>query len=196
MQDDIAALHAFWFGPLDETGFCADSQDGLWFHKSVATDNRIRDRFGHLVTQALAGALDHWRDSDRGLVALIVLLDQFTRNIYRGTARAFAGDPHALALAQACIASGRHRRLPGIHRVFLYLPLEHCEDPRVQADCVALFEELVAASGHPQLPGFLRYAIAHREVIDRFGRFPHRNAVLGRDTTPAEATYLERHGGF
>jgi uncharacterized protein (DUF924 family) len=130
------------------------------------------------------------------MVALVLLLDQFTRNIFRGTAKAFAGDPRALELAQRCIADGRYHRLPAIHRVFVLMPLEHSEQLAIQQQCVALFEELISVSGLEQISGFNRYAAAHRDVIARFGRFPHRNAILGRESTPAEITHLETHGGF
>ena len=196
MDAKVTQLHDFWFGPLDEAGFCAATQHGLWFTKSEATDATCRERFGSLVDQALAGELDHWVDDDQGLVALVILLDQFTRNIYRDTARAFAGDPKALALAQACIAAGRHQRLPAIHQVFLFMPLEHSEDLAVQEQCVSLFEELAALTGSEQVGNFGQYAKAHRDVIARFGRFPHRNRILGRDSSPEELAYLDEHGGF
>ena len=131
-----------------------------------------------------------------GLVALVVLLDQFSRNIHRGTAQAFDGDPLALALARDSIASGHHRRVPVIHRVFLYLPLEHSEDLALQDQCVALYEELARVSNQQQFATFTRYARAHRDVIATFGRFPHRNAMLGRQSTRDELAYLEQHGGF
>ena len=123
-------------------------------------------------------------------------MDQFTRNIHRGTPKAFAGDSRALDLAQHCIAHGHHQRLPAIHQVFLFLPLEHCEDLEVQEECVELFEELTNITGLEAVAGFSRYAMAHYEVIAKFGRFPHRNVILGRDSTPEELAYLEKHGGF
>ena len=168
----------------------------LWFQSSAETDEHCRQHFGSLVEQALAGELVDWADSDEGLVALVVLLDQFTRNLYRGTPRAFAGDAAALALAQANIASGHYQRLPAIHQAFLYMPLEHCEDLEVQEECVTLFEDLAAVTGNELLANFTRYAIAHRDVIARFGRFPHRNAILGRESSAAELEYLQTHGGF
>lgn len=195
-QQDITAIHQFWFGPLNDAGFATQEKQKLWFSADPQTDTAIASRFGDLVTRGLAGELESWAGSDPGLVALVLLLDQFTRNIYRGTARAFAGDARALALARQGIASGRHRQLPTIHRVFLYLPLEHCEDRATQDECVRLFTALAAESGTSAVDGFARYAVAHRDVIARFGRFPHRNAILGRNSTPEESAYLERHGGF
>ncbi len=196
MEDPIGAVLDFWFGELDGVGMSDAVHRKLWFSADPALDARIRARYGTLVATALDGGLDDWADGDGGLVALVLLLDQFTRNIYRGSAQAFAGDPAALALARRAIAAGRHQRLPLIHRVFLYLPLEHSEALADQDRCVALFRALGGESGHPQAAEFTRYAQAHRDVIARFGRFPHRNAVLGRSSTPAEEAWLARHGGF
>lgn len=195
-QQDIGAIQQFWFGPLDEAGFAAPDKHRLWFSADPQTDTAIASRFGDLVGRGLTGELDGWAGSDTGLVALVLLLDQFTRNIYRGTPRAFAGDSRALALARRAIAAGRHRQMPPIHRVFLYLPLEHCEDPAIQDECVQLFTALAAETGTAAVDDFARYAVAHRDVIARFGRFPHRNPILGRSSTPEESAYLERHGGF
>jgi uncharacterized protein (DUF924 family) len=196
MTDTITGIHDFWFGELDEDGLCKTDRNALWFGADEATDTHCRAIFGASLSHALNGKLDSWEVTDRGLVALIVLLDQFSRNIHRGTAQAFGGDSKALALAQDTIASGRHLRLPLIHRVFLYLPLEHSEELALQNQCVALFEELALVSDHSQLTSFTRYARAHRDVIAKFGRFPHRNAALGRSSSPAEIAYLEQHGGF
>lgn len=194
-DDDIERVHDFWFGELDARGMCVEDRHRLWFGSDARTDSECRRRFGAALERALAGELDHWARDDRGLVALVVLLDQFSRNIHRGTARAFAGDARALALASAAIDSHRHLRLPAIHRVFTYLPLEHAEDLAQQSRCVQLFDEL-AAGGDAQLAQFARYAHAHRDVIERFGRFPHRNAILGRDSSAQERHHLATHGGF
>ena len=196
MQGAIEDIHDYWFGPLDAAGMARPEQHKLWFSASDATDADLRQRFGALVERALAGELQGWAGADAGLVARVLLLDQFTRNIFRDTPRAFAGDPQALALARETVASGRHRRLPAIHRVFLYLPLEHCEDLATQDECLRLFAELEQVAGSEQIAGFTRYARAHREVIAQFGRFPHRNAILGRESTPDELEHLARHGGF
>ena len=196
MTNTIEAIHRFWFGELDEHGLCTSDHQALWFGASDATDALCREQFGASLALALKGKLQDWAQTDRGLLALVLLLDQFTRNVHRGKAQAFAGDPLALALAQDTIATGRHLRLPVIHRVFLYLPLEHCEDLAVQENCVALFEALSRQARHPQFDGFTRYAIAHRDVIAQFGRFPHRNAALGRESSAAELAYLAVHGGF
>lgn len=196
MDPAIDDIHQFWFGDLDATGMCAPEKSQLWFRKSVDTDQLCRQRFGDRVEVALGGGLADWEASDHGVVALVLLLDQFTRNIYRNTARAFAGDSRALGLAQSAILSGQYRRLPAIHQVFLFLALEHTEDLAAQEQCVTLFDELAADTGSAQIADFGRYARAHREVIAQFGRFPHRNALLGRSSTEAENEHLKIHGGF
>ncbi len=196
MTEEIREILAFWFGPLDEAGMPAEDRNPLWFKTSDETDRLCADRFGRLVEQAVAGGLETWERDDRGLVALILLLDQFTRNIHRGTAAAFSGDARALALAQHAIETGHFQRLPAIHQAFLFMPLEHTEDPDVQEECVTLFRELAAVTGNDLIANFLRYAEAHREVIERFGRFPHRNPLLGRESTAEELDYLATHGGF
>lgn len=196
MDPQIDAVHDFWFGPLDEAGLCAPEQHDLWFTSSDEIDDTIRERFGELTAHATAGGLEDWESSDRGLVALVILLDQFNRNIHRGTPKAFAGDERALALAQHYIETGHYRRLPAIHQGFLYMPLEHAEDLEVQEECVTLFEELAVITGNQMINDYVRYAVGHRDVIAQFGRFPHRNAILGRTSTPEELAYLEKHGGF
>jgi uncharacterized protein (DUF924 family) len=196
MTKAIEAVHEFWFGPLNDAGLCSEAQNKLWFSKSDKTDRICRGRFSDSVEQAIAGELGHWADNDRGLIALVVLLDQLTRNLYRDTPQAFAGDSRALQLAQQAIASGRHLRLPAIHRVFLYLPLEHREDLAIQEQCLTLFELLRTSAGSKPIEGYQRYAIAHRDVIKAFGRFPHRNRILGRASSPQELKYLAEHGGF
>lgn len=196
MNEGINAIHRFWFGPLDDAGFAAPAQNRLWFSASEEADNAVRSRFGHLVSQALTSGLNHWAKDDEGLIALVLLLDQFTRNMYRGTPQAFAGDDLARKLVQQKIASGRHQDMPPIHQVFLFLPLEHSENLAIQEECVALFRQLADRSDADRIAGFAQYAVAHRDVIARFGRFPHRNAILGRESSAQELAYLETHGGF
>jgi len=196
MDSAIDDILSFWFGELDERGLCDPGQHQLWFRKSDDTDRRCRTKFGEQVAAALAGELDQWAQSDSGLMALVLLLDQFTRNINRDTPAGFAGDSRALELALATIDSGRHTRLPAIHRVFLYLPLEHSEILGDQDRCVALLTGLADEVGIEQFQEFVRYAEAHQQVIAQFGRFPHRNAILDRKSTETELAYLEKHGGF
>ncbi len=196
MQKTIDEILPFWFGHLSDEGLCDPAQHSLWFKSSADTDRQCKDRFGVVVERAMAGELDHWAATDEGLIALILLLDQLPRNIHRGTPAAFAGDPRSLALSQQAIAQGRHLKLPLIHRVFLYLPLEHCEDLAVQEQCVLLFSQMVSATGLDQMKDFARYAAAHRDIIAEFGRFPHRNVILGRSSSAAELQHIASHGGF
>ncbi len=182
-----AVLH-FWFGA---PGSPEQGQSrALWFSKSHDTDALIRARFGALIDAGLNRELDDWAQSSRGALALIVLLDQFTRNVFRDTARAFAGDPQALAVATTLVEAGQDRSLVLLERQFVYLPFEHAESLPLQERAVTLFTQL-AADG---LGGPLDWAIKHRDVIARFGRFPHRNQQLGRASTPAEVAFLAQPG--
>lgn len=198
----IAELLTYWLGAPEPTDADALTRQSLWFTKSSATDAEIGARFGPLVEQALSGALDGWAQAPRGRLALIVLLDQFTRNLFRGTPRSFAGDTQALQLALDGILEGHdmHPSVPGVARIFCYLPLEHAEDGPLQAQSVALFNklhELATPETRSFFAGTLDYAHKHQEVITRFGRFPHRNPILGRESTPAEREYLAQPGaGF
>jgi uncharacterized protein (DUF924 family) len=175
----------FWFGD----GAAARDE---WFRKDPAFDARIRERFGALVEQALAGTLVGWDRAPAPALAQALLLDQFTRNIFRDTPRAFAGDAQALALARTMVARGDDMALPPLRRIFVYLPFEHAEDAQAQRESLRLFGALAAA--HPALATFDDYARRHAVVIERFGRFPHRNAVLARPTTPEEAAFLREPG--
>ncbi|MGB1139639.1 MAG: DUF924 family protein [Halioglobus sp.] len=197
MNDCIDDILDFWFGELDSAGIPVTNRNPLWFSRDDAVDAELQQRFGSWLQRGAAGELDHWAQDDRGLVALVILLDQFSRNIHRGSPLSFAADARALGLARAAIDSGRHEGLPIVHRAFLYMPLEHCEDLGAQEDCIALFATLADASGgHDIIRSFERYAVAHRDVIARFARFPHRNALLGRTSSEEELDYLEKHGGF
>lgn len=182
---------AFWF---------AEDQSEHWFASGAAFDAQIRLRFDTVVDAASAGQLDDWARTPAGWLALLIALDQFRRNLYRRDARAWAYDDKALALAIAGIARGDDRQLLPLQRAFVYLPLEHAEDLLMQDRCVALFERLCASAEPAQrksLLGFLDYARRHRQVIKQFGRFPHRNAALGRRSTAAELNYLATPGaGF
>jgi len=179
----------FWFGDTD-------GLDPRWFKRSDAFDAEIAARFGAATQAALAGSLDGWADTTGGALALILLLDQFTRNMHRGTPAAFAGDARALALAQRLVATGEHLQLPPLRRWFAYMPLEHAEDLALQGQCVQLFEALAVHAGPHQdaLVGALDYARRHHDVIARFGRFPHRNAILGRVSSAEEAAFLQQPG--
>lgn len=178
----------FWFKG-DPTLFRAE-----WFRKDDAFDAAIRARFALAVEAARDGALDAWTATAEGTLALVIVLDQFSRNIHRGSYLAFAGDAHARRIARAAIEAGRDAALTRVQRTFLYLPFEHAEDMADQDLSVRLFTSI---ADDPQLPTVLDYAERHRDVIRRFGRFPHRNAALGRTSTAAEAAYLAEPGsGF
>lgn len=184
-----ATLLGFWFGSEDKV-------DERWFKRSDAFDRAITRRFGTAVRAALAGRLDGWSAHTDGALALILLLDQFTRNMHRGTPQAFAGDARALALALQLVASGEHLQLPPLQRWFAYMPLEHAEDAALQQQCVRLFEALAGNAGphRAALTGALDYARRHRDVVARFGRFPHRNAILGRASSAEEKAFLLQPG--
>lgn len=159
-----------------------------WFSKDDAVDAQIADRFGALVERAVAGEFDEWRSDPQACLALILVLDQFSRNIYRGDARAFAGDPRAVEIAREALAAGYDKQVDADLASFFYMPFMHSERLADQQTCVALMH---ANSGAESL----KFALLHRDIIARFSRFPHRNPVLGRHTTPAEQAFLDK-GGF
>ena len=198
----IAEILTYWLGAAAPTDADALTRQSLWFTKSADTDAEIRARFGPLVEEALSGTLDGWAESARGRLALILLLDQFTRNLFRGTPKSFAGDSQALQLALDGILAGHDTdpAIPSVARIFCYLPLEHAEDGPLQAQSVAAFaklHELAAPALRSFFAGTLDYALKHQDVITRFGRFPHRNAILARPSTPQEQEYLAQPGaGF
>jgi uncharacterized protein (DUF924 family) len=178
----------FWFGPAPHVAREA------WFRKDEAFDALIRERFGDDVAAALAGAYGDWCTTPRGALARVILLDQFTRNVHRGTPLAFAGDAAALATAQDAVERGFDRSLDRYERWFLYMPFEHAEDPAMQERSLELFGALSRETGDP---GALEWAEKHAAVIRRFGRYPHRNAILGRESTAEERAYLAQPGsGF
>lgn len=188
-----AEILAFWFGRPGEPGYGQPRAE--WFRKDAGFDAEIRSRFLPAVEAALAGQLAAWGDDQQGLLALLILLDQFPRNLFRGEARAFVGDPPARRLAERALDRGWDKGLSAVEKLFVYLPFEHSEALADQERSVALFSAL--AAGHPGCEGFLDYAHRHHEVIARFGRFPHRNAALGRPSTPEETSYLAQPGsGF
>jgi len=193
MDGQAMAVLDFWFLPPDNPGHGQARPE--WFRKDDAFDAQIRSRFGSLIDSAIDGGLRDWEATPRGALARILLLDQFTRNIYRNTPRAFAGDAQALVLAVTMTEQGADQQLDPMLRAFVYLPFEHAEDLAMQAHAVELFQQLSQA--HDGFDSMLDFAQRHQEVIARFGRFPHRNAILGRDSTPEEAAYLQQPGsGF
>ena len=196
-MDTPDTLHAFWFSTHPQDADVIASQSALWWQKQPTVDAEIRKRFAPLVERAATGELDNWLGELRGRMALILLTDQFPRNIWREQAAAFAFDVLALRWSKEALALGLDTIARPIERVFLYLPLEHSENLADQRQAVRLFDALAASVGtelRPAFDGFLDYAHRHLEIIERFGRFPHRNAALGRETTAAETDFLRQPG--
>jgi len=178
----------FWFVTAGPT---------KWWSAKKDFDEEIRERFGETVEEAAAGDLDRWRATARSRVALVIVLDQFSRNIFRGQPRAFAQDARARAVTEQALAEGDAKVLAPMERAFLYMPLMHAEDVDAQRRNVELCEALHREAPpdlEAELAKQLKYAKLHAQIIDRFGRFPHRNAVLGRESTAEEKTYLEEQG--
>lgn len=191
------AVLDFWFGAPGSAAEVAARQRPLWFAKSAANDQIVTARFAETLVAAGQGELDSWAASPGGRLALIVVLDQFPHHIHRGHGQSFAYDARSLALALEMIERGDDVQLAPIERVFVYLPLEHAESLGIQDRSVALYEKLAneAAAAERQLfEGFLDYARKHRDVVVRFGRFPHRNELLGRPSTPEEIEFLKQPG--
>jgi len=188
---DALAVLEFWFDP---------SHQKHWFAVDPGFDAAIRAQFADRFADATQGRLEHWASTPQGWLALLIVLDQFSRNLYRHDPRAWAQDLLAQRLAVWGIGESYDRQLPPMQRVFAYMPLEHAEDIALQRRCVALFEALyhgVPPSSRHLYTDFLDYARKHQAVIERFGRFPHRNAMLGRTSTAEERTYLPQPGaGF
>jgi len=174
-SDDV---QKFWFGELSKA---------QWFKKDPAVDQAVAQRFTHLHRQAAQCELSHWRITPQGRLAEIIVLDQFPRNIYRNSAQAFATDALALALAQEAVRQGEDRILPPVERSFLYMPYMHSESPVIHSQAMELFDQ-------PGLEENLRFEIRHKDIIDRFGRYPHRNELLGRESTPEEVEFLKQPG--
>lgn len=181
----------FWF-PRDR-----ERANKLWWGKDAALDAEIRERFGATLAAARAGELDEWAATARGRLALIIVLDQFSRNIHRDSPDSFAADAQARALTKDGLARGHDRELELLERLFFYLPLEHSESLDDQQQCVALMQSLADVAGEArqqEVAFYVDYAIRHRDIIARFGRFPHRNAVLGRASTDEELAFLQQPG--
>ncbi|HUN73771.1 MAG TPA: DUF924 family protein [Steroidobacteraceae bacterium] len=200
MIDRAHELREFWFGRLPLTAPQLAERMRFWFGSEETPaarrerDRELRARYEPLVVEAAAGKLSAWADSPRRRLSLILLLDQLPRNLYRDTPRAFAMDERALALALSGIQSGADAALDVVERIFFYMPLEHAESLEAQEESVAAFRRLLEEASpelRPALVGVLEYAEAHRALIQRFGRFPHRNRMLGRASTREERQYLE-----
>lgn len=183
----------FWLGDGLTHEWPTQDLGKRWFGGGAALDEEIRARFGSQVANALAGGLREWEETPLHRLALTILLDQFTRNVFRASPQAFAGDARAQRLTLQTLARQDDLQLPWVARVFSYMPLMHAEDLPLQDECVARFTRLVADAPAPlkeRLQGNLDFARQHRDIIARFGRFPHRNAALGRASTPEESDFL------
>ncbi len=197
-EDDVQEeVLDFWFGALDELGMASKAVAKRWYLFDAEFDREIDALFRPLLEEAIAGELGSWRDSPRGRLALIILLDQFSRQVWRGQAKAFAQDPLAQALVEEGLSLGHDQQLAFDERHFFYMPLMHAESRSLQELSVQHFTELASQSqGAQRQPAerSLHFAREHRDIIDRFGRFPHRNTLLGRASSPEEAHYLSHHG--
>lgn len=188
----------FWFGRLLDDGSVPEERSFRWWTKDQAFDASIRERFGEVLEAASRGELDAWKATPSGVVALVVVLDQLSRNAYRDTPRAFANDARALALAEQADARGDFDALPPMQAYFLAMPFMHAESLEARERCIALFRRLAARATSEKvkkmLEGGADFAERHRVIVERFGRFPHRNAILGRQSTPEELAFLEQPG--
>lgn len=196
MDQQAQQVLTFWFGELLTDYATIERFYRLWFYVNPDTDKQIAEQFGELPKQATAGQLAHWR-SPQELLALILVLDQFPRNLYRGSAQAFAYDAQALALCLDMIASGQDRDLAPIQRVFAYMPLQHAEDLAMQQRSVEMFQALCDQADEvwsATMRQCLQYAKDHRDIVVRFGRYPHRNPLLGRPSTSEEQHYMATGG--
>lgn len=202
-MDAIAhELLEVWFSDWTDTEPLPDGSAHmrLWWSKDPATDAALRERFAHAAELALAGELDHWRTDPRDVVALVLLLDQIPRNIHRDTRAAFGSDARAREVCKGAIAAGLDEQADPIHRYFLYMPLMHSEEAADHDLAVERFSRLIdhaEATGCKRVEVYeqaLHYEQMHRSIIDRFGRYPHRNRILGRESTPEERDFLKKPG--
>ena len=197
MNDTVSSQTArlildYWFAEYSP-GCLAEKQDKRWFMGGLEVDQEIGRRFGHPVELAIAGGFKDWETEPESRLALIILLDQFTRNIFRSTSRAYAGDPRALKLVRHGLAKRMFVTLPVIQQVFALMPLEHSELLSDQALCVEGMTNLLESTtekDNPRLQSFLDHAIEHKKIIEVYGRFPHRNHVLARESTDNECCFL------
>ena len=197
MTDDdqarIERILSFWFKEQELSAPQIDRRMDIWFGEDPVFDHEIEKEFSDDIEKASDGKLDHWADEPHGRLAVILLLDQFRRNIYRGTVKAFSHDKVALKLCVEGAMEKKDKGLTPIQRVFFYMPLQHAESRRVQAKSVELYERLAESVSPTLQETFLtvaQFAELHKDIIDQFGRFPHRNSLLGRENTPEEDEYL------
>lgn len=204
MNAKYASIHRaedvldFWFADSRKSIDAFVERRPVWFAPNEEFDKQVAERFSTLIDEADSGALITWYSSPQSMLALILVLDQFPRNVYRGTPRAFASDADALSACGSCISSGNHLNLNVFERLFAYMPLQHAESLPMQELSVIMFTELRDSAPSPEieaeLEGALSYAKLHLEIMERFGRFPHRNEILGRQSTEQEIEYLNSGG--
>jgi uncharacterized protein (DUF924 family) len=200
--DEARSIREFWFGRLPLSADGLNRRIRFWFGGDTTELGRLRDehmraRFGELLELAASGDLASWADGPRRRLSLILLLDQFPRNMFRGSPRAFAHDAEALALTLSGMQSAADAALDVVERMFFYMPLQHAESPDAQDESVAAYRRLLAEAPqdlHGPFAGASRSAENHRAIIERFGRFPHRNKILGRASTAAEEEWLRKGG--
>ena len=195
-DERIQKILDFWFKPAPE-GDERPSGREMWFTTSARVDRAVEKNFGKLVEKAKAGELDDWAGTSRGRLALILLLDQFNRNLHRETPEAYTGDEKALALCFDGLDEGMDRELSPTERCFFYMPAVHAEDVDAQLASVEVFQELcdeVGPDDKELCESFLKHAEKYRDIVERFERFPHRNAILGRQSSPEEAAFLQQSG--
>ena len=192
-QSRIEAILSFWFRESELTAPQIDHRMEIWFGEDPVFDHEIEKEFADDVDAACAGQLDHWAVDPHGRLALIIMIDQFRRNIYRNTADAFSKDRQALKLCVEGAMEKKDRGLTPIQRVFFYMPLQHAESAKVQAKSLELYNRLAETVSPTDRETFLtvaQFAELHKDIIDQFGRFPHRNKLLNRENTAEEAEYL------
>ena len=192
-HSEIQRVLDFWFSDAELNSPEIDSRMDRWFGSSEELDEQISTQFGGLIEQASDGELDEWAETPAGRLALIIILDQFRRNIFRGEAAAFTHDKKALKLAIEGTISGAHKELSPLQKMFFFMPLQHAESLKIQEKSVGIFNALAESVSETLRETFLtaaHFAELHRDIVAEFGRFPHRNAVLGRENSSTEAEYL------
>lgn len=190
---DIQRIFDFWFSDSELDSPQLDSRMDRWFGTSDELDEQIRQKFGELIELATTDQLDGWTETPRGRLALIILLDQFRRSVYRGTAQAFTHDKKALKIAIEGTMAGDHKQLNSVERMFFFMPLQHAESLKIQEKSVGIYRalaETVPGTLHETFLTAAQFAELHRDIVAEFGRFPHRNAVLGRPNSSEETAYL------
>jgi len=195
--DVIPAITAFWLGPALESPDQAIARKDFWYRGGPAVDAEIRQRFGPQVDEACAGGLAEWEGSSEGAFAMILLLDQFTRNLFRGTADAWKGDPRAFQIVNRAIEARLDRALHPVERIWLYHPFHHSErlaDQDRGLEILRALRDEAEPAWQPYVEQSIKGWTRHRNIVAEFGRFPHRNLILGRESTPAEQAYIDGGG--